>query len=92
MQDLIDTPLEEALEKLERRVTANKIELALQEIENIRARAELQAFLAVMTQSERWIADCRRRQLLEYEQRKKHAQEQRQLAKLERDSKALIYF
>lgn len=56
VQDLIDTPLDEALEKLKKRVTENKIALAVQEMELHKGRLALDQHLRDVAKWNRYRA------------------------------------
>lgn len=57
MQDLIDTPLDEALAKLEKRVTENKIALAVQEMERHQGRIALEQLFEAEAEWSRYKAE-----------------------------------
>jgi hypothetical protein len=63
VQDLIDTPLDEALAKLEKRVTENKIALAVQEMERHQGRLALEQLFRREAEWSRYNAEYIAKQL-----------------------------
>jgi hypothetical protein len=69
VQDLIDTPLDEALAKLEKRVTENKIALAVQEMERHKGRLALERLFRAEAEWSRYKAEYAAKQLRAREDR-----------------------
>ena len=68
VQDLIDTPLDEALAKLDARVTENKIALAVQEMELHNGRLSLEQHLKGVAAWNRYKAEYIAKQLRDREE------------------------